>query len=90
MCTVVLIGSDPATPPPSPPRALLVSQDRRHLFLTPCLSISLSQLIHVEYGTQEERGHGEPEGVEDVGPVVEGGGEGHQAEDCPHAHQDHR
>ncbi len=43
MCSAVLIGWDPATPP-SPriwahvcTRALLVSQDRRHLFVTPCL-----------------------------------------------------
>jgi hypothetical protein len=43
LCTAALIGWDPATPPPSslPPhmgsytRALLVSQDRRHLFVTP-------------------------------------------------------
>ncbi len=38
----VLIGWSPATPPPLTPhlgaytRALLVSQDRRHLFVTPC------------------------------------------------------
>ncbi len=41
LCTAVLFGSDPATPPLPPhlgsyTRALLVSQDRRHLFLTPC------------------------------------------------------
>ncbi len=42
MCTAVLIGWDSATPPPPPPpnwdsytRALLVSKDRRHLFVTP-------------------------------------------------------
>ncbi len=40
MCTAVLIGWDPATPslPPhwdSYTRALLVSKDRRHLFVTP-------------------------------------------------------
>ncbi len=41
LCTALLIGWDPATPPPLPPhlgsytRALLVSQDRRHLFVTP-------------------------------------------------------
>jgi hypothetical protein len=43
LCTAVLIGWDwdPATPPPLPPhlgsnmRVLLVSQDRRHLFVTP-------------------------------------------------------
>jgi hypothetical protein len=40
LCTAVLIGWDPE-PPPIPPhlgsytRALLVSQDRRHLFVTP-------------------------------------------------------
>jgi hypothetical protein len=43
MCTAVLIGRDPATPPPTPSlpphlgsykRALLVSQDRRHHFVT--------------------------------------------------------
>jgi hypothetical protein len=44
MCTDVLIGCDPTTlPPPSRiilgsyTRALLVSYDRRHLFVTPCL-----------------------------------------------------
>ncbi len=44
MCTAVLIGWDPAaSPPPSHPhlgfytRALLVSKDRRHLFITPWL-----------------------------------------------------
>jgi hypothetical protein len=39
LCTAVLIGSDPAPPPPphfgSYMKALLVSQDRRHLFVTP-------------------------------------------------------
>jgi len=40
MCTAVLIGWDPATPPFPPhcdsyTRALLVSKDRRHLFVTP-------------------------------------------------------
>ncbi len=41
LCTV-LIGWDPTTPPPPPPhlgsytRALLVSIDRGHLFVTPC------------------------------------------------------
>jgi hypothetical protein len=38
LCTAVLIGLDPATapsPPPSFGRYLLVSQDRRHLFVTP-------------------------------------------------------
>ncbi len=44
MCTAVLLGRDPATPPPIPPhlgsctKALLVSQDRRNLFMTPWLS----------------------------------------------------
>ncbi len=41
--TAVLIGWDPATPPLPPhlgsyTRALLASQDRRHLFVTPCLN----------------------------------------------------
>jgi hypothetical protein len=40
MCTAVLIGRDPATPPLPPriwahTRALLRGQDRRHLFVTP-------------------------------------------------------
>jgi hypothetical protein len=39
LCTAVLIGWNPASPPPphlgSYTRALLVSQDRRHLFVTP-------------------------------------------------------
>ncbi len=45
MCTAVPIGWDPATPPPSPSiwtritRAILVSKDRRHLFVTPCLHL---------------------------------------------------
>ncbi len=43
-CTAILIGWDPATPPPFPPhlgsytRTLLVSQDRRHPFETPFLT----------------------------------------------------
>ncbi len=42
MCTAVLIGWDPATPPSprnwtSITRALLVSKDRRHLLVTPWL-----------------------------------------------------
>ncbi len=58
MYTAVLIGSDPATPPPPHPGfglingALLVSQDRRHLFVTPLLYtfpfgsvINMSRLI---------------------------------------------
>jgi hypothetical protein len=41
MCTAVLIGRDPATPPyhliwARITRALLVSKDRRHLFVTLC------------------------------------------------------
>ncbi len=51
LCTAVLIGSDPATPP-SPrafgliqyTRALLVNQDRRHLFVTPCWRVWLTGL----------------------------------------------
>jgi hypothetical protein len=41
LCAAVLIGLDPATPPPPPThlrsytRALLVTQERRHLFVTP-------------------------------------------------------
>ncbi len=43
--TAVLIGWDPAIPPLPPhlgsyTRALLVSQDRRHLFVTPCFNLS--------------------------------------------------
>ncbi len=43
LCTAVLIGWDPATPPLPPHlgshmRSLLVSQDRRHLFVTLCLA----------------------------------------------------
>ncbi len=42
LCTAVLIGWDSATTPLPPhlgsyTRALLVSQDRRHLFVTPCM-----------------------------------------------------
>ncbi len=41
LCTAVLIGWDPATPPSNPhlssyARAPLVSKDRCHLFVTPC------------------------------------------------------
>ncbi len=43
LCTAVLIGLDPPRTPRPPPRilgsytrALLVSQDRRHLFVTSC------------------------------------------------------
>jgi hypothetical protein len=46
MCTALLIGWDPATAlPPIPPhlgsytRALLVSQDRQYLFMTPCTDL---------------------------------------------------
>ncbi len=51
MCTAVLIGWDPATPPPPPShlgsctRLLLVSQDRRHFFVTPWLEVSLGAWI---------------------------------------------
>ncbi len=44
LCTAVLIGWDPAIPPPLDPhwgsytRALVVSQDRRHLFVIPWLT----------------------------------------------------
>ncbi len=43
-CTAVLIGWDPATPPPPPylgsyTRALLVSQDRWHFFVAPWLEV---------------------------------------------------
>ncbi len=45
LCTAVLIGRDPATLPLLPHlgsyiRALLVSQDRRHLFVTPLIEIN--------------------------------------------------
>ncbi len=48
--TSVLIGWDLATPPLNPhlslyTRALLVSQDRKHLFVTPCFWISLYKRI---------------------------------------------
>ncbi len=43
LCTAVLIGWDPTTPLPphlgSYTRSLLVSQDRRHLFVTPWLRL---------------------------------------------------
>ncbi len=47
LCTPVLIGWDPATPPPPPipphlgsyTRAQLVGQDRRHLFVTACFQV---------------------------------------------------
>ncbi len=45
LCTAVRIGRDPATPYPLPPllgsytRTLLVSQGRRHLFLTPGIHV---------------------------------------------------
>ncbi len=46
MCTAVLIGRDPATTPIPPhldsyTRALLVSKDRRHLFVTLCYSSTM-------------------------------------------------
>jgi hypothetical protein len=50
---VLLIGSDPETPPPltlhlgSYTRALLVSQDRRHLFVTPCIHITGNFLLSI-------------------------------------------
>ncbi len=53
MCVAILIGWDPATPPISPhldsyARALLVSKDRRHLFVTPwgALTTYASLLIY--------------------------------------------
>jgi hypothetical protein len=47
MCTAVLIGWGPATPPPPRiwtriTRALLVSKDRRHLFVTPWWNLSVA------------------------------------------------
>ncbi len=51
MCTAVqvLIGWDSASPPPphlgSFTRALLVSQDRRHIFVTPCSTFMVSSHI---------------------------------------------
>ncbi len=46
MCTAVLIGWAPATPPvlPQHTRPLLVSQDRRHHFVTPWLRRTLSYI----------------------------------------------
>ncbi len=51
MCTAVLISWEPALPPPLHPphlgsytRALVVSRNRRHLFVTPCLSLRLFSL----------------------------------------------
>ncbi len=48
MCTAVLIGWDPATPPLPPHldsyyEALLVNKDRRHLFVTPCLYLFVNE-----------------------------------------------
>ncbi len=58
LCTAVLIGWDPATLPP-PPRiwahrqgALLVSQDRQHLFVTPWFSPSCDFLTF-EFSTTQ-------------------------------------
>ncbi len=55
LCTAVLIGWDPTTPPLPPhmssyTRALLVSQDRRHLSVTPWgirISATLLPALHV-------------------------------------------
>ncbi len=48
LCRVVLIGWDPATPPLplhlGSKRALLVNWDRRHLFVTPCITLNLVRL----------------------------------------------
>ncbi len=51
LCTAALIGWDPATPPPplapllgSYTRALLISQDRRHLFVTPWLRVFVQDI----------------------------------------------
>ncbi len=52
LCTALLIGWDPATPPFPPPqlgsytRALLVSQDRRHLFFNPCSNVFAVLLLN--------------------------------------------
>jgi hypothetical protein len=53
MCTAVLIGWDHPTPPLSRiwnriTRALLVSKDRRHLFVTPCLWYSRINIFREE------------------------------------------
>ncbi len=57
LCTAVLIGWDPATPPPphlgSYTRALLVSQDRRHLLVIP----SYTAIFQV-YGSTGGNGRG--------------------------------
>jgi hypothetical protein len=62
LCTAVLIGWDPATPPPFPPhlgsyqRALLVSQDRRHLLVTPSwILASLYSTFALEYSVARLR-----------------------------------
>ena len=49
LCTAVLIGWDPATPPLHP-WALLVRQDRQHLFVTPWFGLVWFGLdgLHVE------------------------------------------
>ncbi len=52
LCTAVLIGWEPATPPLPPhlgsyKSALLVIQDRRHLFVTPCLvALRICWILH--------------------------------------------
>ncbi len=66
LCTAVLIGWDPTTPPPphlvSNTRALLVSQDRRHLSVTPCFIWSLCQVGEAQLvGDQGTRTAGHPE-----------------------------
>ncbi len=52
LCSAVLIDWEPATPPLPPhfgsyTRALLVSQDRRHFFVTPWLNLSPPPLPHL-------------------------------------------
>jgi hypothetical protein len=49
---IVLITRDPAAPSPPPPphmgsytRALLASQDRRHLFVTPCSYLTYALVL---------------------------------------------
>ncbi len=51
LCTAVLIGWDPATPLCPSFWALLVSQDRRHHFVTPWKWASSVVVIEVERGT---------------------------------------
>jgi hypothetical protein len=67
LCTAVLIGRDPATPPLPPhwgsyTRALLVSQDRRHLFLTPWVQHSAlykkgADSVLINYSTRVSTQH---------------------------------